>query len=82
MFGLFFDHRVGSLLFRYGWKPTQLPETMLFSHICGALKDNGYDVDLAADLWSRVLSGDESAKQQMRRDAGLFGITYLGGSRG
>lgn len=54
---------------------------MTFSHICMALRDNGYDLDRAADLWSRVLSGDESAKQKMRQDAGVFGIMYLGGSR-
>ncbi len=81
MLGWFFDHRVGSRLFKYGWQPNQLPEHMTFSHICMALRDNGYDLDRAADLWSRVLSGDESAKQKMRQDAGVFGIMYLGGSR-
>lgn len=81
MFGFFFDHRVGSWLFKAGWRPDQLPETMLFSNICMALKAHGYTVESAAGLWNKVLAGDEVSIRQMRQDAGVFGIQYLGGSR-
>lgn len=74
----FFSNKVAKALFRKGYTPQDLPPIKNFKPLCDALKANGYDADIAADLWDKCLQEDKSAIKEMHENTGAYGIMLFG----
>jgi hypothetical protein len=72
-----FPHQVAKRLYAMGWRQKDMPIKAMFNDLCGALRANGYDADVAAELWNKCLRYDPEAIEQLKRDSGFYGILHL-----
>jgi hypothetical protein len=73
-----FSNKVWSGLVKLGRDQTDMPPITPFKYLCDALKANGYNADMAAALWDRVLKGEEGAVVELRNNTGALGKLYVG----
>jgi hypothetical protein len=73
----FFSYQVARRLFAMGWRPEDMPTKPMFRDLCAALRESGYDIDAAADLWNKCFHYDREAIEQLKRDTGFYGILHL-----
>jgi hypothetical protein len=74
---LLFSYQVARRLFAMGWRREDMPSKPMFRDLCAGLRESGYDIDAAANLWDKCLHFDREAIEQLKRDTGFYGILHL-----